>query len=132
MQTQRTELLKLLPKHGWRLTSVEEDNLEWWADETWLLESVWSPVGSHAYITFLVDPQVTNGRSRKKGTSVWAVKASLGKPVTWLTGDGEATLSLGQGWKEEIPDFFVQLAVLRSQNKESSSLQAAPERPDDP
>ena len=97
---------------------MEEDNLEWWADEMWLLESVWSPVGSCAYLTFLVDPQASN--SRKKGASVWAVKASLGKPTTWLS-EGDCTLSLGQGWKEEMSEFFAYLAMLRSQSSTASS-----------
>ena len=64
MQAQRTELLNQLPEHGWRVASVEE-NLEWWADEMWLLESEWSPVGGLAYVTFLVDPHFDG--SRKKG-----------------------------------------------------------------
>lgn len=119
METQRTELLKQLPKHGWSMVSIEEDYLEWWADEMWLLESVWSPVGSRAYVTFLVDPQAPI--SRKKGQCVWAVKASLSKPKKWLTEEGEFTLSLGQGWKEEMPAFFEHLSVLRNQNEEAGA-----------
>ena len=43
MHTQREELLSQLSEHGWRVTQ-EESELEWWADEMWQLESVWSPV----------------------------------------------------------------------------------------
>ncbi len=119
METQRTELLNQLPKHGWSLVSVEEDYLDWWADEMWVIESVWSPVGSRAYVTFLVDPQAPI--SRKKGAYVWAAKVSLSKPNKWLPEEGEFTLSLGQGWKKEMPDFFAHLSALRGQSKEASS-----------
>lgn len=119
METQRTELLNQLPKHGWSVVSVEEDYLEWWADEMWVIESVWSPVGSRAYVTFLVDPQAPI--SRKKGTYVWAAKISLNKPNKWLPEENEFTLSLGQGWKKEMPDFFAHLSALRGHSKEASS-----------
>ncbi|HJX93427.1 MAG TPA: hypothetical protein VJ372_23235, partial [Pyrinomonadaceae bacterium] len=83
MQAQRTELLTLLSEHGWSAAKIEED-LEWWADEMWQLESVWSPVGSLAYVTFLVDPQFEG--NREKGEAVWAIMASLFKPVSSLRG----------------------------------------------
>ncbi len=117
MQAQRTELLALLPEHGWRLAMIEED-LEWWADEMWLLESVWSPVGSRAYVTFLVDPQFDG--SRKKGEAVWAVMASLFKPASSLQDEHEFTFSLGQGWKDNLPYFFAFIGTLRGANKESA------------
>ncbi len=103
-------LFEQLPEHGWRVTGVEEE-LEWWADEMWLLESVWSPIGCRAYATFLVDPQFEG--VRKKGEAVWAVMASPGRPEGWLRVEGEFTLSLGQGWKERLPAFFEHLSALR-------------------
>ena len=118
MQTQRTELLNCLPEHGWRVAG-DEENLEWWADEMWVLESVWSPVSSRAYITLLVDPVV--GPNRRRGEAVWAVMASPAKPISWLSAEGGFTLSFGQGWKERLPEFFEHLSALRSQSKEASS-----------
>lgn len=114
MQAQRAELLSLLPEQGWRVSFLEED-LEWWADEMWLLESVWSPVGSRAYVTFLVDPQFEG--SRKKGEAVWAVMASLFKPVSNLRGENEHLLNLGQGWQDNLPLFFMLLGTLRGGNR---------------
>jgi hypothetical protein len=116
MQTQRIELLNRLSEHGWRVAG-EEENLEWWADEMWQLESVWSPVGSRAYITLLVDPMV--GPNRRKGEAVWAAMASLTKPLSRVSAGGEFTLSFGQGWKERLPEFFEHLAILRRQNSSS-------------
>jgi len=118
MQSQRTELLSQLPEHGWQVAD-EEENLEWWADEMWLLESAWSPIGSRVYITFLVDPQFDG--DRKKGEAVWALMASPAKPSSRLDVEGEFTLSLGQGWKKRLPDFFAHLSALRSKSKETSS-----------
>jgi hypothetical protein len=117
MQTQRTELLTRLPKYGWRVAG-EEENLEWWADEMWVLESVWSPVGSRAYITLLVDPMV--GPKRKKGEAVWAVMASPAKPISRLSAEGKFTLSFGQGWKERLPELFEHLSALRTQSEEAN------------
>jgi hypothetical protein len=118
MQAQRTELLNRLPEHGWRVAGVEE-NLEWWADEMWLLESVWSPVGSRAYITLLVDPMV--GPDRRKGEAVWAAMASVAKPTSRLSAEGEFTLSFGRGWEGRLPEFFEHLSALRSRGTEASS-----------
>ena len=117
MQAQRTELLSRLPAHGWRVTDSDE-KLEWWADEMWPLVSVWSPVGSRAYVTFLVDPQFDG--ERKKGEAVWAVMASPGKPLSRLQVEGEFTLSLGRGWRKRLPDFFEHLSTLRRQSKQPS------------
>ena len=118
MQTQRTELLNRLPEHGWRVAGEEED-LEWWADEMWLLESVWSPVGSRAYVSLLVDPMA--GPNRRKGEAVWAVTASLTKPIGRLSAEGEFALSFGQGWEERLPEFFEHLSALRSQSTGASN-----------
>jgi len=113
MQTQRTELLEGLPEHGWRFAGEEKD-IQWWADEMWLLESVWSPVGSRAYITLLVDPMV--GPNRRKGEAVWAAMASLTRPISRLSAEGDFTLTFGQGWKERLPEFFEHLSTLRRQS----------------
>lgn len=113
MQTQRTQLLNDLQEYGWRVAHIEE-NLELWADEMWLLESIWSPVGNRAYVTFMVDPMAAP--SRKKGEAVWAVNASLTKLTGPFSAENELTLSLGQGWKERLPDFFQHLSALRDRS----------------
>lgn len=106
-------MFRQLPKYGWSVAGIEEE-LEWWADEMWQLESVWSPPGCRAYVTFLVDPQFDG--VRKKGEAVWAVMASPGRPDNWFHIEGAFTLSLGQGWKQRLPDFFEHLSALRDQS----------------
>ena len=117
MEAQRAEILKRLGRHGWELSEVEDEMLEWWADEVWLLESVWSPPGARAYVTFLVDPQ-SDTRNRKRGHGIWAVKASAARPTDWLAEEGEYTLSLGRGWEEELPHLFEYLDALRRRGGE--------------
>ena len=114
MKAQRAEILNQFPRHGWDVAPVEDYELEWWGDEMWLLESTWSPVGNRAYVTFLVDPQIPHGRTRKKGEAIWAIMVSPTKPSAWQSSEGSLTLSLGQGWDKRLPDFFEHLAGLRN------------------
>lgn len=124
MQTQRTELLNRLPEHGWRVACVA-DNLEWWASEMWVLESVWSPVGSRAYVTFLVAPDapiLPYDKTHRQREAVWAVMASPQKPSSPLQIENQFTLSLGQGWERELPAFFEHLSLLRNQSRDADAL----------
>ena len=118
MQTQRTALLNRLTEYGWRVAG-EEDNLEWWADEMWVLESMWSPVGIRVYITFLVNQMA--GPDRRKGEAVTEVMASLAKPAYRGSAEG-VYLDIGQDWKERLPEFFENLSLLRSQIKRSDDV----------
>ena len=123
MQTQRAKLFNQLPEHGWRIAGVEE-NLEWCAHEMWLLESVWSPVGSRTYVTFLVapdDPILPYDKTHTKVKSVWAVMASPTKPRDHLSTVNQFTLSFGQGWEKELPAFFEHLSLLRDQNRDAGA-----------
>lgn len=120
MEAQRAEILNQLPRHGWRIMPIEAHELEWWADEMWILESTWSPVESRAYLTFLVDPQIPHSQTRKKGEAVWAVMASPVKPGHLQPSDESFTLSLGQGWGKRLPDLFEHLGRLRNYNGDVS------------
>ena len=115
METQKTELLGLLAEHGWRVAGVE-DRPEWWADEIWVLASEWSPVGSRAFVTFLVDPQVPNGNSRKKGEAVWAAMVSPDRPGDWRAAADSFTLGFGSGWRRRLPSFAAHLSSLRDRS----------------
>jgi len=127
MQTQRSTLLDKLPEHGWDVVLIEEVNLEWWADEMWTLDSFWSPVGSRAYLTFLVDPQFSSlfypqrPRHRKKGEAVWAVAASATMPrERRQAGSTFIFLSLNHGWLDELPSFLKDLSTLRHESQEQT------------
>src|SRR5215203_3419197 len=118
MLTQRAALARQLPENGWQVLAVEDSGLEWWADEIWLIESVWSPQGFRLYLTFLVDPMADSQRA--KGQSVWAVGTSTVRPVGRRPAEGKPLLSLGHGWRVHLAEFFAMLAGLRNQADESA------------
>ena len=124
MHTQRAELAKQLPENGWQILAAEDFGLEWWADEIWLIESVWSPRGFRLYLTFLVDPMADSQRA--KGQSVWAVGISTVRPMDRRSAEGKPLLSLGHGWRSHLAEFFTGLAGLRNQ-AEKSALPASGE-----
>lgn len=123
MNFQKTILLKQLPKYGWRVAEVKDDesewlNLEWWEDEIWILESVWSAKAARIYGTFLVDPQAPI-HGRKKGEGIWAAKASLKRLEDWKSQEqGILFFGLGDSWKDELPGFLKGLSELRNTSEE--------------
>jgi hypothetical protein len=117
MQAQKAELFEQISAQGWSFAEVEDWELDWWADEMWLLESTWSPIGSRAYLTFLVDPQFDG--ERKKSEAVWAVQVSPSKPESRTSPTGSFSISLNQGWRKELPAFLKHLSLLRNESKEA-------------
>ncbi len=95
---------------GWQVTDALP-NLEWWADEMWRIESSWSPVGTVAYLTFLVDPQA-DVESRQKGENVWAVMVSRSRPNERLHKES-LTFSFGSGWEKRLIKITNYLSQLR-------------------
>ena len=125
MITQRNKLFESLPRYGWEAINVEDHlrgstGADWFIDELWEVESVWSPKGLKIWITFLVDPQTPYLRERKKGQGVWAVKAGFRKPPDSRIGDAEVYLSLNIGWENRLPEFFSRLSDLRKQGMEQA------------
>ena len=119
MKAQKAELFEQISAQGWSIAEIEDWQLEWWSDEMWLLESTWSPIGTRAYITFLVDPMIEDWQHRKKGDSVWAVEVSSSKPESRMSAAGSFTMSLNQGWQKELPAFLKHLTLLRVKSKEA-------------
>ncbi len=118
MPTQRAELARQMPENGWRVLAVEDSSLDWWADEIWLLESLWSPQGFRLYLTFLVDPMADSQRA--KGQAVWAVGTSIERPAGRASAQGQPLLSLGHGWRSHLEEFFAGLSAIRNQAGDSS------------
>jgi hypothetical protein len=122
MKAQKTELSKQLLKHGWNVSEVinpelEWDNLEWWEDEIWILESIWSAKSPKVYLTFIVNPQ-SPIHGRKKDEGIWAAKASLERLEDWKSQEGVIFLGLGKGWEKDLPDFLKGVDELRNRKKE--------------
>lgn len=57
MEFQKQTIREKIIENGWEITELEKAQLDWWANEMWRLESVWSPVGETAFITFLLAPE---------------------------------------------------------------------------
>jgi hypothetical protein len=98
-----------LERTGWEVVDIQTSDLDWWADEVWVLQSVWQPHGT-AYLTFLVDPMWDG--PRRKGQHVYAVGASLENPslaIRWPS----ASLYLGKHTAPELPGFLAELSALR-------------------
>jgi hypothetical protein len=125
MITQRNRIFELLPQYGWEVIN-DEDHLrnstwpDWFIDELWKIESVWSPKGLMVWVAFVVDPQAPNMIDRKKGESVWTVKAGLKRPTGWGIDDDEAGLTLKAGWENRLPEFFSRLSDLRRKRMEQT------------
>lgn len=111
MKAARKELLEQLPKHGWSLERIEDDDLEWWADEIWVLKPVWVNHPGPVYLTFLVDPQ-SDTPLRKKGEGIWSVKASMKKPADWMVEAGDVYWELRVDWQRALPTFLEELSTL--------------------
>lgn len=69
----------------------------------WLLESIWSPIGKMAFVTFMFEPENME--------YVWEIMVSKEKPVNRF---GNFTLSL-KGWEKELPEFIKYLSEIRNQ-----------------
>src|SRR5687767_11429489 len=80
MISQQRDLETALSEAGWRINDKASDTNLWWVDELWTLESAQSPVGTCAFLVFVVDPQWDGPRPRKKGKGVWAVSVARTDP----------------------------------------------------
>ena len=112
MTPQQQGILDRLAEAGWELTATEDLD-HWWADEVWLLQSVWSPRNVQFYLTFLVEPQLDIHRKRRPGEGVWAALASVSLPTQWQASEGQYLFSLGHGWMERMTDFIAVVSKFR-------------------
>lgn len=112
MNTQQQRMQDALIESGWVILAKDTSTLDWWAAETWVVKSNWSPQTCLVYLTFLVDPQWEGEKKANEG--IWAVKASTIKPTLWQQQNGEIEMSLGRGWEDRLAEFIQGLTELRS------------------
>jgi hypothetical protein len=115
-----------LERTGWEVIGEITTDLDWWADEVWMIRSLWSPQDCVAYITFLVDP-MWEGK-RRKGEGVWAAKVTASPATTSVPEPNEAQLRVGKWTATDLDDFLEQLARLRR----LWTLRTEAERPNSP
>jgi hypothetical protein len=56
MNFQRDGLRRILSEKGWETEVLDNYDFQMWAKETWLLRSLWTKVGTTAYLSFALDP----------------------------------------------------------------------------
>jgi hypothetical protein len=113
MDVRHSQFTAKRSEYGWHVVSCERDNLEWWADEIWAVESKCTPQGFTLFLTWLVDPQWDD--HRRPGQAVWAVATCLRRPTDRLEAEGKPLLSLHH-WPRGVAEFLAELSVLRDQH----------------
>ena len=112
MHTQQREIEAILADEGWIIVERQRQP-EWWLDEVWELESAWSPTGTRAYVSFLVDPQAPIQRT--EGTDVWAVCVTPQAPAGGATAEEPVPL---KGWSKRRQEVRERIRGLRSRTKQ--------------
>lgn len=113
MKTPQQKLSDYFELEGWGIEKVIIDDLDWWADEIWVLKSIWSPEDVFVYITFLVDPMFEG--NRKKGEAVWGIGCGKELPTSRNAAESSGVISLKSGLKNkiEIEEFLDKLGNIR-------------------
>lgn len=101
MITQREQLIEKLSRFGWRVAEINEEPSPWWADEEWIIESEWSPLGFQLFLTFLVD--LESDTNRKKGEQVSAIGAALKKPNDRNQASEQSLIFIKPKWEKRLP-----------------------------
>lgn len=107
MLTQKRTIQAEIEKNGWKIIKV--DDFEWWENEVWKIESLWSPIGKQVIIVFLVDEM-----NYKDKSDVWAVSASTERPIYGKKPEHQYLLTLNNKWEKQLPDFIKHLSEIRN------------------
>jgi hypothetical protein len=110
MDVRHSQMLAELSERGWRVNNREREDLDWWADEIWAVESEWAPRGFAVYLTWLVDPQWDG--HRQPGQAVWAVGTSLRRPASRSEAEGGPLMPI-KHWPGQLAGFLAGLSALR-------------------
>jgi hypothetical protein len=120
MRSQQVLLNKELSASGWQLAARSRDLPERWAEEVWMVESVWRPVGLQAFLTFEVDPMQHSGlqiagqagRPRRRGPDLWRVACTRTWPEDAAEGDRIVDVRWNH-WDKEMPKLIQALSRFR-------------------
>ena len=116
MLAQRNQLEQALPGQGWRILRRVSTPDSWWLEEAWLVESTWSPVGSCACISFVIDPEATSQRSR--GEKILTIAVTKELPAWQPPWDAQVFLRPGWERRESLQEVLGLLANLRDAQRD--------------
>lgn len=112
METQARQLEAYMSEEGWRVIEKRADNLPWWLDELWTLESYWSPQGLVVWIAFEVNP-INFTYHRPKGKNVWCVTFHSQDPLLGAS-KGICRIDLFPHWEQNFANSKGELKALRN------------------
>lgn len=108
MEFQRQTIRQKVVENGWQIIELEKVEFDWRANEIWRLESLRSPIGETAFITFLLEPEYAK--------EVWGIMVS--KDKLGFRGGNSNSFSLNiksSGWEKNLPEFMRFLSGLRNE-----------------
>jgi len=108
----KQEFLSKLTNCGWSVTRHSE-NLEWRAEEIWVLTSLWQPNGFTLYLTFQTDWQPDSDEP------FWAVSTSSKWPADHEVAHGEPSI-LFRGWPENLETMIAGLDQIRNEHRKTN------------
>ena len=106
MNFQRDGLRRILSEKGLETEVLDNYDFQMWAKETWLLRSLWTKVGTTAYLSFALDPM----EIRPEKEFVWAVSLYTEPPLYGVR--DLFTMPLNH-WENYLPDLLQTLEELR-------------------
>ena len=106
--TQKRTIKSHIENNGWKVFQI--DNYEWWENEVWKIESVWTPIGKKAFIIFENDPMDYDDEVLE----AWAVIASPIRPTNRSGESSDFQMSLNNKWEKELPKLIDYLSIIRN------------------
>lgn len=104
------DLQSALERHGWSVQRKPSE--EWWAYEVWLSTSVWSPVGTSAFVTPLIDPgDDSRAAELKEARTIFAVNVGTREPEGWM---GPNVIHVRPRWRERIAEIVAVADTIRA------------------
>jgi hypothetical protein len=108
LTAQKRRVQTEIEKFGWKIINIDE--YEWWEHEVWEIESVWTPIGTKSFITFIVDPQILNDKN-----AVIMVTVSKNRTANWSGNEGSFELYFNDELENNLTEFIGFLSKLRKQ-----------------
>lgn len=114
MTTEHNKLVLsgLLSSAGWSVEERQTEDLEWWADEIWVIRSEWHPTDFRLFLTFLVDRMHEGNRA--KGEAVCELEATRDPPMYGHPDENAVSLRLLPKFERGLKRFLDEIGEVRN------------------